>query len=251
MRFVFITLRHVNHIEHENRSRMHAGAESHDRTTVRILAFTDFHGDNEAFERAKQLIRGDKWNCVAVAGDITNYDLELAKRRLKELAEPGVPIFFVPGNMDSPELSSWSGRDLVRPLHGRSAKLGAVTLIGLGGSPPGPFSTPFEVPEERAAELMNQALTGLEKGTLVLVSHCPPKNTKLDVVPSGEHAGSMAVRRFVEKIQPALVISGHVHEARGIDAIGGTTLVNTGPASRGLYAGISLENKVLVRLGIF
>jgi Icc-related predicted phosphoesterase len=218
--------------------------------TVRILAFTDFHGDNEAFEGAKQLIRSGKWNCVAVAGDIANYDLELAERRLKELAELGAPVFFVPGNMDNPELASWSGTDLVRPIHGKSARIGTVTLIGLGGSPPGPFSTPFEVPEEEATQLLNQALTGLE-GRLVLVSHCPPKNTKLDIVPSGEHAGSVAVRRFVEEIQPTLVISGHVHEARGIDSIGRTILVNTGPARRGNYADIALEKRAVVRLGLF
>ena len=220
-------------------------------TTVRMLALTDFHGDNEAFERAKQLIRSDTWNCVVVAGDIANYDLELAERHLKELAEPGVPLFFVPGNMDNPDLSAWSGTDLVRPLHGKSARLGTVTFVGLGGSPPGPFSTPFQIPEDRAAQLLSQALSGFDKGALVLVSHCPPENTKLDVVPSGEHAGSVAVRSFIEKAKPALVISGHVHEARGIDSIGGTTLVNTGPARLGNYADITLENRVIVRLGRF
>ena len=244
MRIIFITLRHVNRIEHERR-RVMSG------TTVRMLAFTDFHGDNEAFERAKQLIRGDKWNCVVVAGDITNYDLELAERHLKELAEPGAPVFFVPGNMDNPDLSAWSGTDLVHPLHGKSARLGTVTLIGLGGSPPGPFSTPFQIREERAAQLLSQALGEVERGTLVLVSHCPPKDTKLDVVPSGEHVGSKAVRSFVEKAKPALVISGHVHEARGVDSIGETTLVNTGPAHRRNYADIALENKAIVKLGLF
>ena len=216
-----------------------------------MLAFTDFHGNNEAFARAKQVIRDDKWDCVVVAGDVANYDVELAKRRLKELAGPRIPLFFVPGNMDGPELSFWPGTDSVRPLHGKSARIGAVTLVGLGGSPPGPFSTPFEVPEERATQLMNQALAGFERGTLVLVSHCPPKNTRLDIVASGEHAGSMAVRSFVEKFKPALVISGHVHEARGRDSIGETILLNTGPAHRGNYAEITLEGKASVRLGDF
>lgn len=220
-------------------------------TGVRMVAFTDFHGNNQAFERAKELIRNGKWDCVVVAGDIANYDFELAKRRLMELAERRILLFFVPGNMDSPELSSWPGTDSVRPLHGKSVRVGSVTLVGLGGSPPGPFSTPFEVPEERAAQLINQALADFEKGTLVLVSHCPPKNTKLDIVPSGEHAGSMAVRSFVEKFKPALVISGHVHEARGTDSIGETMLVNTGPAHRGNYAEIKLEGKASVRLGQF
>jgi len=33
-----------------------------------------------------------------------------------------------------------------------------------------------------------------------------------------------------------LVISGHVHEAQGIDRIGSTALINVGPAQRGNYA---------------
>ena len=218
---------------------------------LRMLAFTDFHGNSEAFQGAKKLIRDDKWNCVVIAGDIANYDVERAKRHLTELAEPRIPLFFVPGNMDGPELSSWSGTDSVHPLHGKSARIGGATLVGLGGSPPGPFSTPFEIPEERAVQVLNRALVDFEKGSLVLVSHCPPKNTKLDVVPSGEHAGSMAVRSFVEKFKPTLVISGHVHEARGFDSIGETALVNTGAAHRGNYAEIILEGKASVRLRNF
>jgi hypothetical protein len=220
-------------------------------TGVRMLAFTDFHGSDEAFARAKELIRNEKWDCVVVAGDITNYDVELAKRRLTKLAEATVPVFFVPGNMDGPGLSSWPGTDSVGPLHGKSARVDGVFLVGLGGSPPGPFSTPFQIPEERATQLMNQAMAGFEKGSLVLVSHCPPKNTKLDVVPSGEHAGSVAVRDFIEKFKPALVVSGHVHEAKGIDSIGETILVNTGPAQRGNYAEITLQGRVSVRLQNF
>jgi hypothetical protein len=222
-----------------------------DGTKMRMIAFTDFHSNNEAFARAKELIRNEKWHCVVVAGDITNYDGELAKRRLKELAEVTVPLFFVPGNMDSPDLSSWLGTNSVRPLHGKSARVDGVFLVGLGGSPPGPFSTPFEIPEDKAAQLVNQAMVGFDMGTLVLVSHCPPKNTKLDVVPSGEHAGSMAVRNFVEEFKPILVVSGHVHEARGIDSIGETTLVNTGPAHRGNYAEITVQGRVSVRLRNF
>jgi uncharacterized protein len=218
---------------------------------MRMLAFTDFHGNNEAFERAKQIIRIETWDCVLVAGDIVNYDIELEKQHLTDLAETGVPLFFVPGNMDSPELSSWAGAGSVRLLHGRSAIIGAAFLVGLGGSPRGPFHTPFQIPDEDAAELIGQAMTGFKEGTLILVSHCPPRNTRLDIVPSGEHAGSLPVRKFVEQFKPALVISGHIHEAKGIDSIGATTLINTGPAQRGDYAEITLDDEVSVKLKNF
>jgi hypothetical protein len=75
-------------------------------------------------------------------------------------------------------------------------------------------------------------------------------NTRLDMVPSGEHAGSIPVRSFIERFKPTLVISGHIHEARGIDSIGETTLINPGPA-RGNYAEITLNNKASVTIRNF
>jgi len=217
--------------------------------SFRAIAFTDFHGHNDAFEKAKRLVRSGRWRCAIVAGDIANYNAEQAKRHLTELAQPDVPLFFVPGNMDSPELSSWAGTEFVRPLHGKSATIAGVFLIGLGASPTGPFSTPFEIDDETATKLMNQAMAMVRGMPLILVSHSPPKNTRLDMVRSGDHIGSISVRNFIEKFK--LVISGHVHEARGIDSIGETTLLNTGPAFAGNYAEISLNDKVTVSLRSF
>jgi Icc-related predicted phosphoesterase len=218
---------------------------------LKVICFTDFHGNTDAFRNAVRLIRDGKWDCVIVAGDIVNHDLDLAKRRLTELAEAGGPLFYVPGNMDSPELSSWSGTSSAHPLHGKTAVVDGAFLVGLGGSPPGPFHTPFEVRDEEATQLLSQAMAGFGEGALVLVSHCPPKNTKLDAVHFGGHAGSTPVRNFVEKFKPALVISGHIHEAKGIDSIGETTLVNAGPAQRGNYAEITLNHRASVKLGNF
>jgi uncharacterized protein len=63
-----------------------------------------------------------------------------------------------------------------------------------------------------------------------------------------QHVGSAALRAFIERTQPALVISGHVHEARGTDQIGPTIAVNCGPAVKGFYAIIELTDKVNVEL---
>jgi Icc-related predicted phosphoesterase len=117
----------------------------------------------------------------------------------------------------------------------------------LGGSPHGPFRTVFEYSEEEAETLFERAAKNCGGGLLILVSHCPPKNTKVDQVSSGEHVGSIAVRRFIEKAEPRLVVSGHVHESQGTDTIGSTTIVNTGPAQSGHYADITIKDKVTVK----
>lgn len=214
---------------------------------VRILAFTDFHGNQEAYQRAKNMIVAEKPDFVIVAGDITNYDAKSAKQSLSDLANANRPIYFVPGNMDNPELAVWQGSGNVHGLHGRCEYWESICLMGLGGSPHGPFTTPFEFSEEEAAELLESAAKGYRGGKLILVSHCPPKSTKIDRVSVGLHAGSTSVRKFVEKMQPILVVSGHIHEAQGTDMIGTSTLVNTGPAHRGEYAQITLYDKATVK----
>jgi Icc-related predicted phosphoesterase len=45
-----------------------------------------------------------------------------------------------------------------------------------------------------------------------------------------------------------VVICGHIHEARGIDMIGTTRIVNCGPAGKGEYAGIYFVENVTMEL---
>jgi len=215
---------------------------------LNILAFTDFHGNEDAYVRAKRLIAETKPSFVVVAGDIFNHNPDRAVRHLIDLANAGRPIYFVPGNMDGVRLAAWAGVENVHGLHGRCEYVGNVALLGLGGSPHGPFRTVFEYSEEEAAGLLEEATKSYHGGKLILVSHCPPKDTKLDKLSSGGHVGSTSVRRFVERQKPVLVISGHVHEAQGIDRIGSTTLVNVGPAQRGNYATIALNEQMTIRL---
>ena len=214
---------------------------------MRVLAFTDFHGNQEAYRHAKQLIAKEKPDFVIVAGDIINYDSNRAKQLLLDLAAVGHPVYFVPGNMDGRELGGWTGEENVHALHARCRSIKGVSLIGLGGSPHGPFRAVFEYSEEEAEALFEEAAKNCGDGLLILVSHCPPKNTKVDQVSSGEHVGSTAVRRFVENMKPTLVVSGHVHESQGTDTIGSTTIVNTGPAQTGHYAEITIRDEVSVK----
>ncbi len=81
---------------------------------------------------------------------------------------------------------------------------------------------------------------------LILMAHQPPVNTKIDQVSPGRHVGSKAVREFIEKRHPLICFSGHIHEAVGIDSIGGTKLVNPGPLRNGGYAFAEVDKNTKV-----
>ena len=157
-------------------------------------------------------------------------------------------VFFVKGNMDSPELMDWN-EDNIKNLHCKCESFNNYSLIGVGGSVYTPFNTHLEFAENEIAETFRQTFSKCSgKKNVILISHCPPKDTELDRTMTGIHAGSTSVRQFIESEKPLLVITGHIHEARGIDKIGETMIVNPGPANLGRYGIIELNEEIHVEL---
>jgi Icc-related predicted phosphoesterase len=67
----------------------------------------------------------------------------------------------------------------------------------------------------------------------IFVMHSPPFGTRLDIIQSGESAGSRSIKTFIEKHQPLLTLHGHIHESpdlsgRYFDRIGETISINPG-----------------------
>jgi Icc-related predicted phosphoesterase len=59
----------------------------------------------------------------------------------------------------------------------------------------------------------------------------------------GSYVGSREIRKFIETKKPMLCITGHIHEARGVDEIGETRIVNPGAFKSGNYAVIEMEGR--------
>lgn len=211
---------------------------------MNILAFSDFHGNLEAVSRASQIIKKDQPDLVMVAGDLGQGSLEAAKHFLELLSEPLKPVLFVPGNIDDPALSSWTGTDLVIGLHGKSTTFRDLSFVGLGGGPYSRFSAPFEYDETRATDILRAALREKVCQRWVLLSHTPPKMSGVDRTWAGEHVGSTAVRNIIEEEAPILAVCGHIHEARGVDEIRQIPVVNVGPAIHDSYAVITINRQI-------
>ncbi len=75
----------------------------------------------------------------------------------------------------------------------------------------------------------------MEPGT-ILVLHNPAYGT-FDTTFSGKHVGSTAVAEAIGRGKPSVVLSGHIHEDRGVELKDGVWYMNPG-AAKDRYAGM-------------
>ena len=217
---------------------------------MKVACFTDIHG---AVQQVTQTIEGlTEIHLVILGGDLTAQGrpeeaeeiLDRCEAALKRNAADHIPILAVSGNMDSPEVDQYLNARGVS-LNGQGVQIGPVGFFGVSACPPSPLHTPYEVSESELAAWIKQGFRKVAQAPLrVLVSHTPPWDTKVDRVYSGIHAGSHSVREFVLREQPALVICGHIHEARGQDRLEQSLVLNCGPARSGHYALVEIDEAI-------
>ncbi len=194
---------------------------------VRLLAITDIHGSIYGRDTTQRLIAEHEPDIVIVCGDITHFGpAEWAREYLESV---NLPLLTVNGNCDIDEVADVILARQDNNLINRSVNLMGLTFVGLG-YPPDRYYTAPEI--ERVD---------------VLVTHLPPQGCN-DRVASGGSIGDFFVRELVLDKSPRLVLSGHVHEARGICELSGSICVNPGPAQEGFGAVIDIGEEVEARL---
>jgi Icc-related predicted phosphoesterase len=204
---------------------------------MKILAISDPHGDYSKIR--KMMEKAGDFDLVVIVGDITHFGPDEKVDELMEIFDR--PVLAIPGNCDQRSiLKALDGSKAIN-LHGKAEQIGNIRFIGLGGSNPTPFNTPFELPEEEIEKVLDEMVCSDEStgecGTIVLLTHAPPHGTR-DELPFG-HVGSKAIQKFVDRVD--LIVCGHIHEAKGLEQVGKTVVVNPGEASKGSCALIKLE----------
>lgn len=208
---------------------------------MKIIHFTDFHGRKLKNPDLLQAV-----DLVLISGDITDFGGE---REAREVLEPFLDKNFltlaVPGNCDNKDVNNYLAKNGMN-IFGKIKEYREAIIGGLGGGNPSPFYTPQEYPENTIKEFTEKIKNLGDKGKKIsiLVTHTPPYNTKVDKVFLGKHIGSKIVRRFIEEKKLDLVLTGHIHEAKGVDKIGNTIIINPGPAPKH-YAVIEIDGKNL------
>ncbi|MCW1296143.1 MAG: metallophosphoesterase [Candidatus Parvarchaeota archaeon] len=190
---------------------------------MKFLAFSDVHQDLEAIR--KLIERADEVDFLVCAGDISTFGTGL-ERSCAELAKANKEIFIIPGNSERPEiLLEICKKYNFKFIHGKSERIGNYNFVGIGGSLPTPFFTPYEISESEFKRLLSSFLN-LNK--IVLVTHNPPYKTKLDHL-LGMHTGSKSIRDFIESADVEICICGHIHEHAGEeDFVKKTKVINAG-----------------------
>lgn len=201
------------------------------RADCELAVIGDVHGRRQFLDQVLAAIEPRGVDGVLLVGDLGS---RLSRHRIKEgerrrylravegvveaVRGLGVPLAYVPGNHDLPDLDFEGNAD------GRALEVAGVSVVGIGGSTDR-FGDPYERSE---ASLRALELPPAE----VLLTHVPPARTPLDWVPHRErHVGSEAIRERAET-HSGVLVCGHIHESAGAAWLGDCLCLNAGGLGR-------------------
>jgi hypothetical protein len=187
---------------------------------MNIVVVSDIHGDIENMLSYLDKIKELKFDVVVCPGDFTDINVpsgftqeEIARLIISELKSLKKPVLAVPGNVDTKNMIGIFEEEDVS-IHGRGREIRGVGFYGFGGAKT-PFGTNIEPSEEEIKLGLQNAWNDVKECKhKIQVTHAPPHNTRMDIIQTGMHVGSVAVREFIEEHQPILAISAHIHEAK-------------------------------------
>jgi Icc-related predicted phosphoesterase len=216
------------------------------RETLQIMAIGDVHArlDALAFALASASCSGERYDLVACSGDFAGHfappgtkSFEGATKTLYRATTDcalrcmtvlDTPVVYSPGNHDVRNIDGPGDCVPLDAVEGRPGReFGGWKLFGIGGSPRTPGSFSYEWDDSMVEGVLEARLEGGD--STVWLSHSPPYGCHCDESgPHREHIGSVAIRSMIKKLEPRVVICGHVHEGAGCDTIGRTLIVNLG-----------------------
>jgi Icc-related predicted phosphoesterase len=233
---------------------------------MKIIYVTDTHGSPEVYERALEEAGRKDIKAVIIGGDITpsgpmNISIPDQRDFLEKYLIPllrdfrksaGKPVFIMMGNDDFIVnlglLESAEREGVLNLMHLKLLRLKGFLIGGYSCVNPIPFFIKDWEREDENIKKELEAIRTPSPGKTVYVFHVPPYGTKLDLLYSGEHAGSTAVREFIKEEKPLLGLHGHIHESPDMsgsitDRIGKTLCINPGDA-RPIVIDLSSPDKI-------
>ncbi len=215
---------------------------------MKALVLSDIH---DKWEFIYRIIKKQPHDVVFISGDFTYFeDIDGVVAKIEKMEEiTDAPIYFVPGNCDPQEVMALQKiGDRIHNVHMRLIQINDLFVVGIGGSLLTPFNTRIEFDESEYNDMLERIGKEVVPRRTIILSHMPPYDT-LDKIYSGKKIGSRFLRDIIIEKEPIAVLTGHIHESRGVTNLVNTTIINPGPVMLGFYAIIQFEeNGVFTQL---
>ncbi len=208
-----------------------------------VINIADIHGNAKPIPEIGEILSSA--DLILLSGDITHFGGEKEASQIIDLIRTyNSNILAVTGNCDKKEVDSYLESENIQ-IHGHHFEIDGISVFGAGGSLPCPSPTPNIYTENEYVEIFDSSTQEIEENLpTIMISHQPPINTLNDTISTGAHVGSVTVREFIEKVEPLVCFTGHIHEAPGIDEIGITKIVNPGPLGTRTYAYMEITDQI-------
>jgi len=198
---------------------------------MKILAVADIHGSQYKLNLILKNIERYSPDLVVVCGDITQYGPgDVAKHLLDQIP---IDTLAVMGNIDSTDVEKGIDNSKATKIEMKKVNRKGNFFVGLNAVNPDDIK---KIDEKKL----------IDKDT-ILVTHVPPYNTQ-DKVFVGMHGGSKELRELIDKYQPRLVLSGHIHENPGYIKLENTIVVNCSMGKRGSGSLINLGEEIEIKM---
>lgn len=170
----------------------------------------------------------------------------------ERLAGTSFKVYMAPGNDDHMEVDQViEDSAVIVNCNNNNVILGEHEMVTFSWTNPTPWDTPREKPDEELEPMLEELIAKIQnKQNAIFNFHAPPYGYALDLAPELTanlvqaadrkiHVGSKAVAKVIQKYQPLLGLHGHIHESRGVQKVGKSTLINPGSEySEGILRGV-------------
>jgi Icc-related predicted phosphoesterase len=190
---------------------------------TRILAVGDLHGDENLAKRIAKKAKDENVDLVIIAGDLTLFE-QSTKNLIGPYAKENKEVLLIPGNHET--MSTIRHLTETYPktkhIHGYSIRKDDLGIFGAGYNP---SIGPFCIEDEEIFKVLkkgNDKVKDLKKK--IMVTHSHPKGS---IAEFSGFEGSKAVARAIKEFKPDILITGHIHEAGGLqEKIGKTRVIH-------------------------
>ncbi len=191
---------------------------------MKILAAADIHGDLSLVDKLVMKAKSEAVDSVILAGDLFKNNQEPFEV-VGRFSSLNIPVFLIPGNHEALSTVDFVAKIYgAVNLHGYAVKTDNIGFFGVSAVNIGPFIHDSESRMEALLKKSFEYIKDVDKK--ILVTHIPPSNSVIEKF-SPFVSGSKIVEKVIRELQPDIAISGHIHEASGIEEkIGKTKVIN-------------------------